>query len=683
MSRLQAVTLWSLVVATTAGSVQITMHTGVPAVWAANGIAVCAVLPFTRGDLRRRAGSPGPWLLLLPLVAVCTTAGNVLGGRHSPIAAAFGLTNAAEVLTVVVALTWRAEGRYTLASWPDLRRTIAASLLGALAFAGGSAVVNAALTSGASLSWAAWSLGSHLAGLLVVVPLAAVRAPSTVRPPRAEVVGQLAVLAVALAATFTTTFSDNATFLLVPALLWAAARFPAAWVTRQLAALAVVVTALTLAQLGPFVDLRAPGSAHAMTTSVQTFLVLSALLTLAFSTSAAAERAAVTRYLRQEAGMGHLLESAQGTAFVATDAHGRITLFNTGAERLLGYDSDEVVGVLTPLQFHLTDEVEARARELGMEPGFGVVMAPSDGADQFPEEQWTWVGKDGGRRVVSLSRAVVRDHWGRPAAYLVIARDVTEDLAAERALRTALATERDLNQRLRELDVAKSDFVANVSHELRTPLATIIGCTELLEDGVAGDLTDAQGDLVEKVNRNGARLLGLIEDLLTLGAVSEGHFAITATDVDLCAVVEEVIADLPPHDARRVAVDLPTHPVAVGGDHAQLARLVGNLVANACKFTPRGGRIRVAVRPGCEKVRLEVVDTGVGIAWEDQPLVFERFFRSRSTREAELPGTGLGLSIVREIAEAHGALADCVSTPGAGSTFSVTFPARSPVALAG
>lgn len=677
MSRLRAVLLWLLVLATAAVSVQITMHTGVPAVWAANALAACLLLRF-------RSIHPGRlWWALLPLAWLGTTAGNVLGGRSLQPAAGFGVADMAEVAVLVLVVSWRTVGPYTLASWVELRRTAMACVLGAATFTGGYVIVLVVLEAAVSPSWAAWSVGSHLAGSLVLLPLAAVRSPSVRRPAAPEVTGQVLVLVAALTAAFTTTFTANATFLLVPALLWAAARFPAAWANRQLAGVAVVVIGLTLARVGPFVEPGDPRGAHAMTTSVQTFLVLTALLTLAFSTSVAAERAAVARYLRHEAGMGRLLESAEGTAFIATDVQGRITLFNSGAERLLGYDSTEVVGTATPLWFHLPEEVASRAVELGMEFGFEVVMAET-GEDRHVERQWTWVAKDGSRRTVSLSPAVVRDHWGRPTAYLAVVRDVTESLAAERALRGALATEREANQRLRDLDGAKNDFVANVSHELRTPLATIIGCTELLEDGIAGELSEVQADLVEKVNRNSARLLGLIEDLLTLNAVAAGHFAIKACDVDLCAVVRRALEDeLAPEEAARVLVQLPDRPVPIGGDADQLVRLVSNLVGNACKFTPTSGRIRAAVHADGTGVRLVVSDTGVGIAPEDQSLVFERFFRSRSSREAEVPGTGLGLSIVRSIAEAHGAVVDCVSTPGHGSTFSVTFPARSPVALVG
>ncbi|MGN6782225.1 MAG: ATP-binding protein [Marmoricola sp.] len=675
MTRLSSVVTWLFVLGTTVGSVQITMHTGVPAVWAANALAACALLRF-------RSAHPGhTWWLLLPLAWILTTAGNALGGRPLPSAEAFGVVNMAEVAVLVLVVSWRTEGPYTLASWTELRRTVIACGLGAVTFAAGSAVVLETLGTGAEPAWAAWSVGSHLAGSLVLLPLAGVRSPVIHRPAGPEVAGQVLVLVAALTAAFTNPFSGNAAFLLIPALLWAAARFPAAWAHCQLAAVGFVVIGLTLADVGPFVAVRALESTHAMTTSVQTFLVLTALLILAFSTSVAAERAAVARYLRHEAGMGRLLESAEGTAFIATDVHGRITLFNSGAERMLGYDSTEVVGTATPLWFHLPEEVASRAVELGVEFGFAVVLAEA-GEDQYGERQWTWVAKDGTHRTVALSPAVVRDHWGRPTAYLAIARDVTESLAAERALRSALTAEREVNQRLRELDAAKNDFVANVSHELRTPLATIIGCTELLEDGLAGPLSDVQADLVEKVNRNSARLLGLIEDLLTLNAVAEGHFAITASAVDLCAVVRRAVSEeVTAEDAARVTLDLPGRPVPIGGDADQLVRLVGNLVGNACKFTPTSGRIRTAVHTDATGVRLEVSDTGVGIAWEDQPLVFERFFRSRSSREAEVPGTGLGLSIVRSIAEAHGAAVDCVSTPGQGSTFSVTFPARSPVAL--
>jgi signal transduction histidine kinase len=278
-----------------------------------------------------------------------------------------------------------------------------------------------------------------------------------------------------------------------------------------------------------------------------------------------------------------------------------------------------------------------------------------------------------------LSSTAVRDVDGVPTSYLGIVRDVTHRLEVEQALVAALDTERELTTRLREVDMQKTDFVANVSHELRTPLASIIGYTELLEEEVAGDLNPAQRDLIARITRNSGRLHGLIEDLLTLGEIERGTFEMENRQLDLRDTVRAAVEGAAAQQSASgvaLSCELPDRPVILEGDAAQLERMVTNLLGNALKFTLAGGWVRLSVNHAREGTVLTVSDNGIGIPQEEQDLLFQRFFRSSSSREQEIQGTGLGLSIVRSIAEAHGGTIACESEPGVGTTFQVTFPKR-------
>jgi len=253
---------------------------------------------------------------------------------------------------------------------------------------------------------------------------------------------------------------------------------------------------------------------------------------------------------------------------------------------------------------------------------------------------------------------------------------------AERAARTeAEAVQRLLseqNDRLRELDRLKDEFVSLVSHELRTPLTSIRGYVELLLDD--GDKFSAdQRRFLEIVDRNSSRLLELVGDLLFLAQIEAGKLAIEVGTVDLNRVVEECVeTSSPAADARGIELRSRLERLPkIQGDRARLAQVLDNLVSNAIKFTPRSGRVEVRLSAEGDAAVLEVEDSGLGIPEAEQAQLFERFFRSSTATEHAIPGTGLGLTITKAIVDRHGGGIEVESAEGAGTTVRVRLPLES------
>jgi PAS domain S-box-containing protein len=257
--------------------------------------------------------------------------------------------------------------------------------------------------------------------------------------------------------------------------------------------------------------------------------------------------------------------------------------------------------------------------------------------------------------------------------------ELLETLAAISDLVVEVTERRRAEQ---EAERLKNEFFALVSHELRTPLTSIVGYLELVLEREAGDLTDQQERFLGTVERNARRLQRLVGDLLFVAQVEAGTLNLERGRAELETIVRDAVAAaLPRAEQLQVTVLVDAEPVPeIEGDPDRLGQLVDNLLSNALKFTPAGGTVTVALRRTVGALELTVADSGIGIPPADQGRLFDRFFRSSTAVEREIPGIGLGLSICRAIAEGHDGRIELESTVGQGTTFRVTLPLDARVA---
>jgi PAS domain S-box-containing protein len=337
-------------------------------------------------------------------------------------------------------------------------------------------------------------------------------------------------------------------------------------------------------------------------------------------------------------------------------------------EQVLGYGLDEWHASPTFFVDHLHPEDRERVRESQR-------TARQNGEPL--DIEYRFITADG--RVVWLqdSYTVVRDEAGSPWYTQGFALDVTARKQAERDREALLSQTQEQNERLRNLDRMKDEFIALVSHELRTPLTSICGYLELLlQDDVMVDLPEAQANWLGVIDRNAERLLRLVEDLLLTAQASAGKLALEKAELDVGAVVTQAVqAGTPVAAARGISLTCATEPLPpTSGDRLRIGQVVDNLVSNALKFTPSGGSVEVRAYPHRSAVRIEVADTGMGISEPEQAQLFERFFRTARAQEQAIPGVGLGLSISKAIVEAHDGRISVRSVEGAGTTFYVDLP---------
>ncbi|OHB25637.1 MAG: hypothetical protein A2X84_05460 [Desulfuromonadaceae bacterium GWC2_58_13] len=233
-----------------------------------------------------------------------------------------------------------------------------------------------------------------------------------------------------------------------------------------------------------------------------------------------------------------------------------------------------------------------------------------------------------------------------------------------------------MRNQLADVERSKAKFVAQVSHELKTPLASIREGAELLNDNVVGDLNEPQGEIVEILCKSSRDLQKLIENLLGFSKVQAGANSILElAEVAVIALIDDVLAD---HRTlvmkKKLNLDLDVDSLTVIADHDRLRTVIDNLVSNAVKFTPPGGRINILCRRNQGGWFLDVADSGPGIPQEDRDKVFLPFYQGRLSSPGHVKGTGLGLSIAREIALAHGGDLSLVDGGPSGCRFRLTLP---------
>lgn len=658
---LMTVGSWGALVVTDGGS-------RIPAAWPAAGLMAGLLLVVDRRHRTSMLGLAGVLLVLAHLVA----------GYDLLTAVGFSAGTSAGVLTTV----WLLErgmprSRAGLLEEGDVFRLVAGAGVGAATAAiFAAATVLVAASGSAPLALVA-IFATHAASLLILVPLF-VQGPEfpPIAPTGERLVQSLLTLGCS-ALVFGISTAPPLAFAVMPMFAWLAFRGTLREASILLAEVAVLASVVTMAGHGPVsaLALRYGMAPELVTGFLQLFLIDCALILLPLSVMATQQRFAAARATSGRLTMERLVAAATGTGVIATDRSGRVTVFNPGAVTMLGRSAEEMTGIEVDLLF--TDaELGRHAARLGSRPIFGDIGTAILAAEE-ERQLWHLQRSDGEDRTVLMSVTGIEGDYGEPTGFLCVAEDVTEREAMHRALVTALAHERAAVERLQELERVKADFVATVSHELRTPLTSMIGYVELLEDGAVGELSADQRTVVKRVESNGRRLLLLVEDLLLLSQIESRTMRVTPVRSDLRDAARAAYDALGPLLATRhleCVVRLPDRPVMLVADADHVQRLILNLVGNAVKFTPDGGRIELVVSERQDSVEVVVLDTGMGIPVDEQDQLFSRFFRSSTASAQAIQGTGLGLSIVQAIVTAHGGEVSIESSEDVGTTVSVSLP---------
>ena len=354
----------------------------------------------------------------------------------------------------------------------------------------------------------------------------------------------------------------------------------------------------------------------------------------------------------------------------------------------------------------LPDEVAEALRAHAMRKGEGVVgrlaltmqpVAVPDIADEssYQSRVREMLVRRGYRSILAVP--LVSD--GRLLGGLVVNRQVagdfpqaTVELLQNFATQSALAIQnarlfREIEDKGRQLEAAsrhKSEFLANMSHELRTPLNAILGFSEALADRMFGDINDKQAEYLADIRESGRHLLSLINDILDLSKIEAGRMELELSDFHLPSAIDNTLTLVRERAERRgikLGRRVDARLGAIRADERKLKQVLLNLLSNALKFTPEGGRVDLAAVPSDAGVEISVADTGVGIALADQAAVFEEF-RQVGAAARKVEGTGLGLAISRKFVELHGGRMWVESEVGKGSRFAFTLPASGVVGSA-
>jgi PAS domain S-box-containing protein len=375
-------------------------------------------------------------------------------------------------------------------------------------------------------------------------------------------------------------------------------------------------------------------------------------------------REQLEKALEASAYLAAIVESSDD-AIISKDLNGTIRSWNAAAERLFGYTAAEIIG--KPVRLIIPFNRQAEEDD---------ILARLRLGQRIDHYQTIRQAKDGRLLEVSLTVSPVRDASGRVVGASKIARDITEQKRASAERERLLEAERVARAEAERASRVKDDFVAMVSHELRTPLNAILGWTQLMTRTRNDPAVIARG--LEIVARNTRLQAQLISDLLDISRIVSGKLQLDVRSVDFRAIVGQAIEPID-EEARakgvEVVLDLREGTTLVSGDASRLQQIVWNLVSNAIKFTPRGGRVRVSLDFSSAQARLEVADNGVGIRPEFLPHVFDRFHQADRSITRRFGGLGLGLSIVKHLVELHGGEVRAASEgEGLGATFAVTLP---------
>ncbi|CAH0352795.1 PAS domain S-box protein [Aquabacterium sp. CECT 9606] len=353
-------------------------------------------------------------------------------------------------------------------------------------------------------------------------------------------------------------------------------------------------------------------------------------------------------------------------AIIGKTLEGRITHWNNGAQRLFGYTAQEAIG--QQIQMLLPPERVAEEMAILAELSAGAMVTAFDTVRR---------AKDGTLVDVSVTISLIRNAQGQIVGASKIARDITQQKRVEQMRVDAEKLEAE-NRQVHAANRLKSEFLANMSHELRTPLNAIIGFAGLLHGGAVPPESPKHRDFLGHIETSGQHLLQLINDVLDLSKVEAGKLEFFPESVDLALLVSEVTTILQTSASRQgvtLYAEIDERVAQLHIDPSRLKQVLYNYLSNAIKFTRAGGQVTVRAMPeGADHFRIEVEDTGVGIAAADLSKLFIEFQQLDSSYTKRHQGTGLGLALTRRLVQAQGGHIGVRSTLGVGSVFHLVLP---------
>jgi PAS domain S-box-containing protein len=355
--------------------------------------------------------------------------------------------------------------------------------------------------------------------------------------------------------------------------------------------------------------------------------------------------------------LGAIVETSDD-AIVSKTLQGVIQSWNAGAERLFGYAAAEAIGrpitLIIPPDKH--DEEQ-------------FILSQLCQGERIEHYETTRITKDGRRINISVSISPIRDASGRIIGASKIARDITARKQNEAALVA-------LKNALQDADRRKDEFLAMLAHELRNPLAAISNSLQLLS--LNDNLSPSVGKIRQIMEQQSQQMIRLVDDLLDASRISRGKIELRCETVDLASVVASAVQTARPliDDAgHQLAISLPPRPLFFDADPVRLAQVLGNLLCNAAKYTPRGGQIWLSGRRAVDGIQLSMRDDGAGIEPELLPRVFDMFMQIETSKSRSHGGLGLGLALAKNLVELHGGRIEANSPGvGQGSEFTIWLP---------
>ncbi|OFE12447.1 hypothetical protein PHACT_04275 [Pseudohongiella acticola] len=359
-----------------------------------------------------------------------------------------------------------------------------------------------------------------------------------------------------------------------------------------------------------------------------------------------------------------VLSAARSFAIIATDTKGIITLFNKGAEQMLGYSAHDMVGKRHPTAFLLADELNEREARLEEE-----LERPLVG-----DEALTLKARQGLEEIINL-------HYRHRDGHLVPVQAVVSAITSQDgSVQGYLGIAEDVSERRRN-ETLKNQFISTVSHELRTPLTSIAGALGLIKSGTLGELSQPAQEMVSLAHNNSQRLASLINDLLDIEKIAAGKLSFDSQWVSVADQLKLAQASIDNYSRDQQVIIRESEGcslVQIKVDQQRFQQVIANLLSNAIKFSPSNGQVWLYAELVKDQVRISVEDQGEGISEEFRESIFQRFAQADSSDQRNKGGTGLGLAISKELVEKMGGTIDFSANEPRGSIFWVEFPCRMP-----